>query len=233
MIASARRTALFATTGFAVVLAVACASGARSGSTTHLQMQVHYEAAGQIQAAMVAGDLAAAREGARILADNPTDLGPAGQEHADDLAALVRTIRTARTFGEAADATGLMAATCGDCHDAMGRGSTFSSADPPQDLGFTGHMIAHSWAADRMWEGLLSHSTEKWIAGVDVFGADEPLHGGGLTPASDAFARRLHQLAAEARDVTDPHDRGRLYGQMLRQCSGCHAENGMGWDVLR
>ncbi|MBT8335049.1 MAG: hypothetical protein KJO11_00500 [Gemmatimonadetes bacterium] len=229
MTASTRRTALFATTGFAVILGVACGGGARLGSTTDFQMWVHFEQAGQIQAAMIEGDLTSAREAARVLAEAPAaaDLGAEGADYAEQLASHAQTIRDAPTFGEAADATGLLAATCGNCHEAADYRPRFASSEPPEDRGFTGHMLAHSWAADRMWEGLLSASTASWLAGVDVFETDDPLHGGGLSPASDVFARRVHELAEQARDVVDLDERGRLYGQLLRQCSGCHAENGI------
>ena len=230
MNASARRTALLATTGFAVILGVACGGGARLSSTTDLKMQVHFDQAAALQEAMINGDLTSAREAALVLVAAPSmsDFGPDGEEYAKELSSHAGMIRDARTYGEAAVATGLLAATCGDCHAAMGGGPMFSSNLPPEDRGFTGHMIAYRWAADRMWEGLLSNSTDRWLSGVDVFATIDPLEGGGgLSAASDDFSTRLHELAAQARDVGNPQARGHLYGQLLRQCSGCHAENGL------
>ena len=209
-------------------VAWACAGGPRLGSPTDYQMWLHYQEAGRIQAAMIRGDLPAAREAANLLATSPRaeGLGPSADAHVRELAAWARTIRDAPSFGEAADATGHLAATCGECHQDVDGGLVFMSGDPPQDRGFTGHMILHSWAADRMWEGLLAPSVTTWREGTAVF-QEEPLSGGVVQGAAAAFAERLHELGREAHALSDLRRRAAQYGDMLEQCAGCHAEMGV------
>lgn len=222
------RTGSTVLVGAALATAWACAGGPRLGSPTDYQMWLHFEEAGRIQSAMIQGDLTRARQAARTLADAPTapGIGAGGERHVRELVAWARTIRDAAAFGEAAVATGHLAATCGECHDEVGGGPTFIHGAPPDDRGFTGHMILHAWAADRMWEGLMQPSATLWRDGAEVF-REEPLHGGILTPAADVFARRLHELARQAEGLRDLRRQAVMYGEILEQCSGCHAEMGV------
>ena len=168
---------------------------------------------------MIRGDLPAAREAANILASAPRAEGidASGDAHVRELAAWARTIRDAPSFGEAAVASGHLAATCGECHQ---------DVDPPVDRGFTGHMIAHAWAADRMWEGLVAPSATSWRDGAEIF-REEPLVGGRIEGAAAGFARRLHELGDEAMGMTDLRRQAVQYGRMIEQCAGCHAEMGV------
>jgi cytochrome c553 len=190
-------------------------------------MWLHFEQAGRIQSAMIQGDLATARRSARTLAAAPPapGIGEDGAEHVEELTRWARTIRDAPSFGEAAEATGFLAATCGACHASSGAGPAFRISDPPEDRGFTGHMILHSWAADRMWEGLVAASSDSWTRGAAVF-SEEPLGGDALSEAAQGYAQRLHALGREAAGVTELKAQATIYGRMLQQCSGCHAEVG-------
>lgn len=219
------RTLLFGLIAGSAGLLWACGGGPRLGSPTDYQMWLHFEEAGRIQAAMIQGDLPAAREAANQLASAPRaeGIGPAGDAHVRELAAWARTIRDAPSFGEAAVAAGHLAATCGECHQETDGGLVFLQGDPPADRGFTGHMIAHAWAADRMWEGLLAPSVTSWRDGAEIF-REEPLAGGRIQGAAAGFARRLHELGQEAVRMTDLRRQAVQYGRMIEQCAGCHAE---------
>lgn len=213
----------------AVALGVvwACAGGPRLGSPTDYQMWIHYREAGAIQSALIRGDLPDARDAARALADAPRaeGIGAEGDTHVRELAAWAREIRDAASFGDAAMAAGHLAATCGECHEATA-GPVFLEGDPPEDRGFTGHMILHSWAADRMWEGLLAPSAVSWREGAEVFD-EAPLRGGSLPASAEGFARRLHDLGRDALTMTALRRQAVQYGRMLEQCAGCHAETGV------
>lgn len=224
---TSRRSLLLALAALAGSTVLACSGGPRLGSPTNYQMWLHFEQAGRIQSAMIQGDLPAARRAARALAAAPAapGIGDEGAADVEELSRWARTIRDAPSFGEAAEATGFMAATCGDCHATLGTGPAFRSADPPVDRGFTGHMILHAWAADRMWEGLISASQDSWTRGASVF-VEEALGGEVLTPSAQAWAERLHALGREAVGETDRSAQATLYGRILQQCSGCHAEVG-------
>ena len=97
----------------------------------------------------------------------------------------------------------------------------------PDDTGFSGHMIRHVWAADRMFEGLVGPSDELWVAGAGVF-ADEALHGDVIPVSAERHARRLHELGREATTLDGVQERARQYGLMLAECGACHAEMGVG-----
>lgn len=226
---SIRRSVIVGGTAALLVAGFACSGGTRLGSPTDYQMWLHFEQAGRIQSAMIQGDLPTARVAARTLAASPAapGIGPEGAEWVEALSEQARSIRDAPTFGEAAGATGLLAATCGSCHEASGGGPVFRHGDPPADQGFSGHMILHSWAADRMWEGLVANAGDAWAIGAAVF-ADGALDGQALTPKARGYAERLHQLGLTATDLDDLTARGERYGEMLEQCSGCHAELGVG-----
>lgn len=208
--------------------AYACGGGPRLGSPTDYQMWIHYSEAGAIQSAMIRGDLPAAREAARHLADAPRaeGIGPAGDAHVRELAAWSREIRDAASFGDAAVATGHLAATCGECHQDVGGGPVFLQGDPPEDRGFSGHMILHLWAADRMWEGLLGPSAVSWRDGAEVF-REDPLQGDVVPATARVFATRLHELGREAAGMSDLRRQAVQYGRMVEQCAGCHAETGV------
>lgn len=222
---TALRPVFFVLTAFVVASVVACSSGPRLGSPTTYQMWLHFEQAGRIQSAMIQGDLPTARRAARTLASAPAapGIGPEGEEHVEELARWARTIRDAPSFGEAAEATGWMAATCGDCHAETGGGPNFRHPAPPDGTGFAGHMILHSWAADRLWEGLVSASADSWERGAAVFAA-EPLRSEGFSARALGYATRLHELGREAAGATERPVQAELYGRLLQQCSGCHAE---------
>ncbi len=206
----------------------ACASGPGVGSPTDYQMWIHFEDARRIQSAIVAGDLGSARRAARSLAavQGVAGIGPEGEPYVRRIVDLAGTIRDTPTFGEAAAATAELAAACGDCHSAFDGGPVFVHGPPPEDRGFTGHMILHSWAADRMWEGLLAPSLVMWRRGAEVF-RDQPLDAAVLTPAAMVYARRLHELGREAEGLADLERRAVQYGRILEQCAGCHAELGI------
>ncbi len=223
------RRAVVAVGSALVVGSLACGGGTRLGSPTDYQMWLHFEHAGRIQSAMIRGDLPTARVSARTLAASPSapGIGPEGAEWVEELTVQASAIRDAPAFGEAATATGLLAATCGSCHEASGGGPVFRHGDPPDDRGFAGHMIRHSWGADRMWEGLVSNADDAWRAGAAVF-ADESLEGDALTAKARQYADRLHELGRGAPGIRGLEERGARYGEILEQCSGCHAELGVG-----
>jgi cytochrome c553 len=225
---TSRRPVLVALTAVAVSSVLACSGGPRAGSSSNYQMWLHFEQAGRIQSAMIQGDLPTARRAARALASQPTaaGIGPEGAAQVEELSMWARTIRDAPSFGDAAEATGFLAATCGDCHASSGVGPAFRPSDPPEDRGFTGHMILHAWAADRMWEGLIAASPDAWTQGAAVF-VEEALGHEVLTPSAEIWAERLHALGREAVGETDRKAQADLYGRILQQCSGCHAEVGL------
>ena len=138
----------------------------------------------------------------------------------------------AATLQEASRGAASMAAACGQCHTAVGaplRLDDPSAVPEGDDLG--SHMVRHLWAADRMWDGLMSPSDELWSAGATAL-ADDPLFLGGPEDRGaeiDRLAREAHQIATEARRTGDTDARAELYARLITGCAGCHALAGVEW----
>lgn len=220
---------LWTMVGSAVLVVASCTWNAPRDEAVSYQMRGHYADVGIIQRALVAGELRQARDAAsRVSAMTEVPgTGPEGDAWVPRIRDIAGEIENADTYAHATAAAGRLAATCGACHLEMSRGPDFRAAvQLPEDTGFSGHMIRHVWAADRMFEGLVASSDELWAAGAGVF-ADDPLHGDAIPPAAEPHAKKLHQLGLGALQLEAPRDRARQYGLMLAECGACHAEMGV------
>lgn len=215
--------------GLALV-AVSCVSGGRSQSPAALPMQQHWLAGKALHEAMADGDLTAARRAAAAIAEVDEipglllEHGPYLQRMRDEAGAVAE----AEKFDEAALATGRMAARCGDCHIRGGYGPTFegSSVAPSGANGNVRHMTGHVWAMDRMWEGMIGPSIDRWKAGARVL-ADQPISAMGMSPDVGLMAARVHELGSLALADENSQVRGERFGEILINCAGCHAELGI------
>jgi cytochrome c553 len=189
-------------------------------------MRVHFDAATRIQMALVRGNLHDARSAAEDIwaAERVPDLGPEAIPYIREVQDRARDVRDAFIYGEAAQATGRLAAACGTCHARFDGGPRLDYAGgPPEGSGLARHVVRHVWAADRMWEGLLGPSDDAWRLGADLLANDE-LGGDLLSATAARHAARLNDLAAEALDTTGQDERGVQYGRILSTCGACHAE---------
>lgn len=230
MSAETRKRLIRTILGSGILVLGACTWNAPRDEAASYQMRGHYADVGIVQRALVQGELGRAREAAaRVTAMREVPgTGSAGDAWVPRIRELAGEIESAATYSHATAAAGRLAATCGSCHLEMERGPQFrTEARLPEDTGFSGHMIRHVWAADRMFEGLIAPSDELWAAGAGVF-ADEALHGQAIPPAAERHASKLHQLGLGALQLDAPRDRARQYGLMLAECSACHAEMGLG-----
>lgn len=207
----------------------ACAGGAGPGSTAspvQNVMRVHFDAATRVQMAIVAGDLPTARSAAADIwaAERMPDLGPEAIPYVRAVQNRARDVRDAPIYGEAAVATGRMAAACGACHVRFDGGPLISTeATPPDGSGLERHVVRHVWAADRLWVGLLGPSDAAWRLGATLL-AEDDLGGSSLSAAAARHAVRLNEFAAQALRTDDPDERGVMYGRILSTCGACHAE---------
>lgn len=219
----------FVTLGAAVVLA-ACA-GRSVEAPMEDRMWFHFGETAVIQTAVLDGDLYRVREPARLLAQhaNASDLPEGSDAYVQALRDRARSAQEATDLSAAALATGQIGATCGSCHAGLGQGPRFDTQGWPaaSSTYVGGHMIRHSWAADRLWEGLVGPSDAAWNAGATAL-AGEPLRVEELGLPSDRvseakkLAARLHDLGTEAGSVTGPSDRASEYGRLLVTCASCH-----------
>lgn len=193
-------------------------------------MQEHWDAGLALQHAMERGDLEAARQAAARIADVGEIPGLAwdAEPYLHDMRLNAERIRDATTFKEAAAATGSTAAACGRCHARAEAGphpeGTTTAPSAAEDT--RSHMTQHAWAMDRMWEGLVVPSTDRWRAGARLL-AEQPVSAHGLSSDLSLASARVHELARQAMDDETPGERATRYGRLLTDCAGCHAELGV------
>lgn len=211
------------------------ASGAASPSL-HAHMQEHFVRVDQLQKAIVAGDLDAARAHAEWVASHEPheDLPKGWEPHVRSMRSEAQTVASARTLSVAALATARVAGTCGSCHAAYDA-SLRLGAEPEPEMGTDAElaMQRHQWAADRMWDAVVSRSDELWQRGVAALdGAvvvPEALSG---EPSADSQLAQVvsgyEALAPRARAAATPEARVEVLGDYLATCTGCHevAERG-------
>ena len=116
-----------------------------------------------------------------------------------------------------------LARSCGACHAQLLGEVTLPGA-PPLERGASldAIMQQHGWAANRMWEGLVAASVERWTMGTGTFAAlprcEQTLLEGGEMPV----CARVRSLANRAHVADDWATRTRLFGELLAGCGECH-----------
>ena len=212
-----------------LVLSVGVVVGCAGSPPVEERMFDHFARAGEIQTALIVGNLNGARRPARWLAES-ADF-PAGRATADDpwvseLHRSARAVAEAPTIDAAADGMARLASACAGCHGEMG-GPRFGSGPGAEEGATVGsHMVRHLWAMDRMWEGLVGGSSASWDRGARVLAEDEPetrVPGGEETAA---LARSLHREATSALGA-EPEDRPAAYAALVKTCAACHTRVGV------
>lgn len=206
----------------------ACAgwpSGQEEPVTRH--MYAHFGRLGEIQTAVIRGDLDGARRSARMLAEHPPLEGfPTSLDsYEDEMRTLAREAGGAASLETAADLTARMASTCGACHRAYEGGPRMDpGGHAARGSDTADRMLRHLWGADRMWEGLLGPSDELWRRGAGTLAEEEGWSDlpSGYSEESERLAERVRRVARVARRVDDEARRADLYGDLLETCSGCH-----------
>ena len=193
-------------------------------------MRSHFEEIRQIELALLFGDLDTARFHARALATMPQGVGEAELQPIS--LARVREVALRVASADAVEAAlplvADLAGECGRCHQASSASVRIPQvAEPGEDGSLASRMERHQWAADRIWEGLVTPSRERWQEGLVVLG-EAPLPPDGVTddrslyPAIERLGRQLAVQAMAARDATAGDGQTRTFGAMLKVCSACH-----------
>jgi hypothetical protein len=200
-------------------------------------MTDHYSRTTTIQEAVIRGDLDAAREPARWIAEHQELAGlPATvQPQVDGMKNAAKAVAEAADLKSAASATARMAVACGKCHAAMSIQPTLApvpQVSRPEPA--PAHMQDHLRAMDLLYDGLIGPSDEAWIKGADALRAS-PLTAKEL-PKDQKLTREVlaqetevHALADKARQATDAGARAVIYGEFIAACAGCHALHGSVW----
>lgn len=205
-----------------------CGTAGSSSSETALPMQQHFEASNDLQQAMSRGDLGLARRAALRIAEVTEipgltwDAGP----YLRRMRLEAETVAGARSFEEAAAASGRLGAACGSCH-IRGTGPRLEGATtaPTGEEGLSGHMLTHAWATDRMWEGLVSPSLDRWRIGARILAEQGVAHR--LDPGVEHLGELVHELGRKSLMERDLDRQAEYFADIVTTCATCHAELGL------
>jgi mono/diheme cytochrome c family protein len=197
-------------------------------------MGEHFTKAADVQAAVVRGDLDAAKEHAKWLAEHEEIAGLP----ASGLAAVQEMKRAAKAVVEAPDAKAAaqasaeMAGACGTCHAAANAKPSFPPAPAKAAANpVAAHMHQHQHAIDLLYHGLIAPSGEAWAEGAKAL-KTAPLTKAEMPKSKSAKEAAIaeaetHAAADKASAAQDPQARADVYGQLVAGCASCHALHGM------
>jgi cytochrome c553 len=195
-----------------------------------VRMAGHFHDSVRLKDAVIAGELPEVHASARRLVERTDPYPDRWRPFVTSNVAFARAALAAKDLRVAALAAAGLARTCGDCHANLGAGPNF---DPPHDVPGSAphdrvqHMQRHQWAADRMWEALISRSEYAWMAGA-VMLTDAPLHRDDLTQDVELpdevlkLNDQVHALGVTASTTVAWDARAEVYGQFLTTCATCH-----------
>lgn len=130
----------------------------------------------------------------------------------------------AKDLRGAAEALGAVAASCGDCHRATGRGPKLEPSgleELGEALTVETHMHGYLWATDTLWNALIGDAAI-WQTGIEALASLKP-------PAKPRkLASGFAAIAAWAKSAGNAQssaERGRAYGELIATCGGCHVAN--------
>jgi cytochrome c553 len=139
-------------------------------------------------------------------------------------------VQNSSDLAEAAAGTADIGVACGGCHESQGGPKASVGEAPAVGSSVVSRMARHSWAMERLWEGLYVPSSAAWKAGAkaiqgEPFPAEVLQQGGvyGRTAAKD-----FKSLSAQAGSKETPQDRAALYAKLLGTCATCHLATGQG-----
>lgn len=189
-------------------------------------MHERFAIVGRIQQATVRGDLTRAQAvGAELSATLEADAPPdAWQASIDAMQGELEALEHADDLRSAGAAVARLGLGCGQCHRTLGVTPSLPELSPPEEAkDFEGAMRGHRWAADRMWEGLVGPSSDRWIRGSTIFtvlpGCDETM---GDTKVRLEHCQRAQSLARRGHVARSLEARATIYGRLLTTCAECH-----------
>lgn len=197
------------------------------------RMGDHFGDALKIKDAVIAGELADVRAPAQRLVERvtPDQFPPAWQPHVEASARHAAAALAAADIDAASRAAAGLAEGCGACHAAIGGGPELAPVGPAPAAGPDDppkvQMLRHQWAADRMWEALISRGDARWQAGAAAL-ADAPLGLAAITADVELpeevqqLGDRVHALGRQAGTVAGWDERAAIYGEFMAACATCH-----------
>lgn len=202
-------------------------------TSVRARMPDHFDESLKIKEAVIAGELEDVRAPAQRLVEQvtPANFPPAWGPHVAATGRHAGAALAATEIETASAAAAGLASACGACHAAVGGGPALAPVEPapavgPRDPPKT-QMLRHQWAADRMWEALVSRGDDRWQAGAAAL-TDAPLRIEEITADVELpeeikqLGDRVHELGRRAQQVTGWDERTTIYGEFLASCATCH-----------
>jgi hypothetical protein len=201
------------------------------------QMDDHFAKVTEVHDAVLRGDLEAAKEPAKWIAEHqavaglPASSGPA----VDEMKKGARQVAEAADIAAAAQGAAAMAVACGKCHAASSVTPKYPPPAPEAAKSEAGtHMLEHQHGLDLLYKGLVGPSDQAWADGAKALKA-APLVGAKmpkdpkLTTERMAAEAAVHALADKAGAAADVQARIEIYGKLAADCASCHALHGRVW----
>lgn len=194
------------------------------------QMHERFAWVSAIQEVTIHGDVAEARSLALDFAARlPAPDEPAPEPwrpHVDALRGELEGLAHADDLRDAGASVARLGLLCGRCHQDTGAEPDLPELpEPVQGSRVEDVMHGHQWAVDRMWEGLIGPSDERWIRGSTMFvtipGCTSATEAGDAP--GQALCSHAQSLARRGHVTRSLEGRATIYGRLLATCAGCHA----------
>ena len=129
----------------------------------------------------------------------------------------------AKDFETAATAVANVSARCGECHESEGVEIELPTVEPPDSAA---QMQRYRFAVDRMWEGLVAPSDERWQQGAAAYvdAVDcKPIGPSKTVPEHHTMpCNTILAVAGAARSAETMQARADAYAAVTLNCAGCH-----------
>ena len=210
----------------------AAAAPAQPSADTAARMDSHFAKVRELEQAVVRGDLESAKAAAQWIAERQETAGlpPGTESYVTSTRNAARAVAASGSPGNAGMAAAFAVAACGECHAAAKVTPKMPEVSAPTPVaGAAAHMLAHQYAVDLMYRGMVGPSETLWKQGAEAL-KGSPLTDKDLTKASKeilASEKRVHEIAARAAQAADAGSRIAIYGELIGGCANCHAMHGM------
>ncbi len=193
-------------------------------------MKDHFARVAAIKEALILNKVDEAHGPATWLAEHtaPEHMPAGWLPHVADFQLVASELAEETDLRRATAAAAELARACGACHAALHAKPTFQVPPVPAAEGdHKVYMQRHKWAADRLWEGLVTPSADAWNTGAATL-ADSPVHFADLSSYGDRapkiveLGKHVHELAGRAAAAAEPEAQAAVMGEFLATCATCH-----------
>ena len=210
----------------------AVAAPAQPSADTAARMDSHFGKVRELEQAVIRGDLESAKVAALWIAEHQETAGlpPGTESYVTSTRNAALAVAASGSPGNAGMAAAFAVAACGECHAALKVTPKMPEVSAPTAVpGTAAHMLAHQYAVDLMYRGMVGPSETLWKQGAEAL-KGSPLTDKDLTKVSKeivASEKRVHEIAGRAAQAADAGARIAVYGELIGGCANCHAMHGM------